>query len=396
MNADLSNKLKGIRTPAYVLDEALLVQNMKAAADLRDRTKIKLLLALKAFSAYDVFPLMRDSLDGTTASGLYEAKLGAEAFGGEVHVYSPAFKDEDIEALIPIASHITFNSPAQIKAFRDRVKKARPEVSLGLRINPAFSLQHKPGYEKYDPCAPGSRMGILRQQVDEKTLRLCEGLHFHLLCENMAEDSVRFIDFIEEHFVAWLKRMKWVNFGGGHYINYPDYDVEKLVQRLVKFKKSYPELEVILEPGGGLVYNTGYLVTTVLDVIKNDKNIAILDASAEAHMPTVLEVPYVPEVVGAGQAGTKAWDCILGCNSCMTADVIGEYSFGAPLKAGDRVVFAGQEQYTMVQNNMFNGIPLPDIGVLRQDGTYKVLRRFGYEDYKCRLGSKERSGLVRG
>jgi carboxynorspermidine decarboxylase len=382
----LLDKLKDIRTPAYVLDEVGLARNLEVVAGLREKAGVKVLLALKAFALFEVFPLMRRYLDGTTASGLYEARLGHEEFGGEVHVYSPAFEAEEIEGLIPISSHISFNSPAQFHAYRERIKRARPEISLGLRINPEFPLRQKEGFDIYNPCAPGSRMGILRQYVDEATLSQIEGLHFHVLCENMAEDSIRLIDFIEEKFGGWLRQVKWINFGGGHYLNCPGYDVGKLAERLIAFRNAFPHLDVVLEPGGGIVYNTGYLVATVLDVIENEKNIVLLDTSAEAHMPTVLEVPYVPDVIGAGAPGTKAWNAVLAGKSCMTADVIGDYSFEAPLKAGDRVIFEGMEQYTMVQNTTFNGLRLPDIAVLRQDGRVEVVRSFGYEDFKGRLG----------
>lgn len=378
---------QNMTTPAYVLDEAVLLRNMATARRIRQEAGVKIILATKAFAMPQAFPLMRDSLDGTTASGLYEARLGHESFGKEVHVYSPAFDDREIEGIAPIAHHVSFNSPAQLKRYAATLKARNPKISLGLRINPELQLTAH-DYAKYNPCAPCSRMGSTRSVIDEESLNLIEGLHFHILCENLAEASVALIDAVERDFGAWLRRpnMKWINLGGGHFINEEGYDVDKLIQRLKTFRQSFPHLEVILEPGGGLVRNAGYLVASVLDVLVNDKTTLILDTSATAHMPDVITMPYRPPLANSGEAGEKAYTYILAGKTCMTGDIIGEYSFDKPLAIGDRFVFLDMMQYTMVQSTTFNGLPLPDIGVLHTDGKYEVLKRFGYEDFARRIG----------
>ncbi|MER2520204.1 MAG: carboxynorspermidine decarboxylase [Bdellovibrionales bacterium] len=386
-NISRLRELPEISTPAYALDEAALLRNMATARKIREQAGVKLILATKAFAMPQAFPLMRDSLDGTTASGLFEARLGHEAFGKEVHVYSPAFDDTEIEGIAPIAHHVTFNSSAQLKRYAPTLKAKNPKVSLGLRVNPELQLTGQ-GYAKYNPCGPCSRMGSTRKSIDEESLNLIEGLHFHILCENMAEASVALIDAVERNFGAWLRlpHMKWVNLGGGHFINETGYDVDKLVQRLIAFRQTFPHLEIILEPGGGLVRNAGYLVASVLDILVNDKTTLILDTSATAHMPDVITMPYRPPVADSGQPGEKACTYILAGKTCMTGDIIGEYSFDKPLSIGDRLVFLDMMQYTMVQSTTFNGLPLPDIGILHSDGNYEVLKRFGYEDFAGRIG----------
>lgn len=382
----LLGRLGDIRTPAYVLDEANLLRNLGTAARIREGAEVKVVLATKAFALFQAFPLMKPYLDGTTASGIYEARLGHEEFGKEVHVYSPAFDDKEIEDLLPIASHISFNSAGQFRRYGPLIKQKNPKISIGMRINPELPLVEKAGFDKYNPCAPCSRMGSVRAHIDEMLLQQLEGLHFHILCENMAADSVRLIDCVTEQFGGWLNKVKWINFGGGHFINHPDYDVDRLIKRLIAFRKDFPHLEVIMEPGGGLVYDTGYLVSTVLDVTSNGQQIAILDTSASTHMPDVLEVPYRPRVYGSGETGKKLHDYILGGRTCMTADVIGSYSFDRPLKVGDKLVFTEMMQYSFVKNTQFNGVPLPDLAVLHQDGSYEVWQSFGYADFKHRLG----------
>ena len=378
--------IKDVTTPAYVLDEDSLLSNLETAARIRRQAGIKVVLATKAFAMFQAFPLMKPFLDGTTASGLYEARLGHEEFGKEVHVYSPAFDDAEIEGLLSIASHISFNSPSQFRKYYPVIKQGNPKVTVGMRINPELPLVEKEGYDKYNPCAPCSRMGSVRANIDEATLQQVEGLHFHILCENMAEDSVRLIDCVTEKFGSWLGKVKWVNFGGGHYINHPGYNLDLLINRLIQFKKDFPHLDVIMEPGGGLVYDTGYLVTTVLDITHNGKSIAVLDTSASTHIPDALEVPFRPRVYGSGEAGEKPHDYILGGRTCMTADVIGDYSFDRPLEVGDRLVFTEMMQYSFVKNTNFNGVPLPDLAILHKDGHYEVWQRFGYADFKRRLG----------
>jgi carboxynorspermidine decarboxylase len=390
MNTNLLSQLSTITTPAYILDEAALLTNLERTADIRKHAGVKIVLATKAFAMFQSFPLMRPFLDGTTASGLFEARLGSEEFGKEVHVYAPVFADNEIRELTAIATHISFNSPAQFHKYWSGIKAARPHVSLGLRINPEFPLtSDKAMYAKYNPCAPCSRMGSVRRHVDRETLKMLEGLHFHVLCENLDAESIRLIDFVEENFGEWLRmpNIKWVNFGGGHYINDPEYQREKLIQRLVEFRNTFPNLEVILEPGGGIVRNAGYFATTVQDILENEKKIAILDSSAAAHLPDVIIAPYRPPLYGSSQSDEKSFNYVLGGKSCMTSDIFGEYSFGKPLKIGDVLIFEDMMQYSFGHNSNFNGMPIPDLAVLHKDGSYEVWRAFDYDDYKSRLGS---------
>jgi len=370
-----------INTPAYVLDEAALLANLAKVDRIRKQAGVTILLASKAFAMFQAFPLMRDYLDGTTASGYYEARLGNEEFGKQVHVYSPAFEDKEIDSIVEIADHIYFNSPSQLERFYDRVKSRN--ISLGLRVNPQFSLTHT---DIYNPCAKYSRMGTLKEHITAEVLAKIDGLHFHILCENTAQDSSALIEFVAKNYGDMLKNLKWVNFGGGHFINHPSYDIDKLIATLQKFKADFPNLEVILEPGGGIVYDTGYLVASVLDIIENEKQIACLDTSATTHMPDVLEMPYRPMLHNSGLEGEKAYSYILAGKTCLTGDVIGEYSFDKPLNIGDKLIFTEMMQYTMVKNTTFNGTPLPDIAILHTNGKYEVLKSFAYEDFKGRLG----------
>ncbi|HCR85483.1 MAG TPA: carboxynorspermidine decarboxylase [Alphaproteobacteria bacterium] len=393
---------QNIKTPAYVLDEAALERNLNNIKDVKDRSGAKIILALKGFSMFPSFHLFKPYLDGTTASGIYEAKLGQEYFGKEVHVYSPAYDDDEIEQLIPIADHIIFNSSNQLKKYAARIKKENQKIHLGLRVNPELQ---EVGTALYNPCAPCSRMGSIKSEISEDVFDYIDGLHFHILCESLAESSVRLIDLVEEKFGEWLGNIKWINFGGGHYINHKEYDKEKLIDRIKKFKAKH-NIEVILEPGGTMVMNAGYLVTTVLDKIKNEKEILVLDTSATAHMPDVLEMPYRPNLFKLGnrsnssdaprndetvfdhgaQPNEKKYNYLLGGRTCLTGDVIGEYSFDAPINIGDKLVFTCMMQYSFVKNTTFNGIPLPDLGILKKNGEYEVYRRFGYEDFKNKLG----------
>lgn len=379
---NLQQSFQNIKTPAYVLDEAALEKNLQNIKDVKDRSGAKIILALKGYSMFPSFPLFKPYLDGTTASGIYEAKLGHEYFGKEVHVYSPAYDDDEIEQLIPIAHHIIFNSPSQLKKYAARIKKQNPKIHLGLRINPELQ---EVGTALYNPCAPCSRMGSIRSEISDDVFEYIDGLHFHTLCESLADSSVRLFDIVEEKFGDWLKKVKWINFGGGHYINHKDYDKEKLIERIKKFKAKH-NIEVILEPGGTMVMNAGYLVTTVLDKIKNEKEILVLDTSATAHMPDVLEMPYRPNIIGSGEAGEKKHTYLLGGRTCLTGDVIGEYSFDKPVEIGDKLIFTCMMQYSFVKNTTFNGIPLPDLAIFKKTGEYKVYRSFGYEDFKNKLG----------
>lgn len=371
-----------IATPAYVLDVSALKRNLATAARIKKESGAKILLATKAWAMPAAFPLMRDTLDGTTASGEYEARMGREEFGKEVHVYAPAYGPGEVERLTKIADHIYFNSPEQIARGLPLSKKAKRQV--GIRINPGFSNATLGG-ALYDPCATNSRFGTTSAEIDLLPWDDIDIFHSHALCESLHDGSVKLIEHIAREFAAYLRRVKAVNFGGGHFINKPGYDISKLIAAIKAFRAEFG-IEVILEPGAGLVVDTGYLVSTVIGLHKNVRDIAILDASASTHMPDVLEVPYTPPVLDAGKPGELGYDYILGGKTCMTGDIIGEFSFKKPLKVGDRIVFGDMMQYSFVKNTTFNGTPLPDLGILEEDGSYRVVRSYGYEDFRHRLG----------
>jgi carboxynorspermidine decarboxylase len=371
-----------IRTPAYVLDVAALKRNLATAARIRREAGVKMLLATKAWAMPAAFPFMQGVLDGTTASGEYEARLGREEFGKEVHVYAPAYAPGEVERLTAIADHIYFNSPQQISRGLELAKAAGRAV--GIRINPGYSNATLGG-ALYDPCAPNSRFGTTVAEIDRLPWGAIDIFHAHALCESLADGSVGLIEHVAKTFAPYLKRVKAVNFGGGHFINKPGYDVDKLIAALKAFRAAF-DVEVYLEPGAGLVVDTGYLVATVIGLHRNEKEIAILDASASTHMPDVLEVPYTPPVLGAKQAGVLPHSYILGGKTCMTGDIIGEYSFAEPLAPGARIVFGDMMQYSFVKNTTFNGTPLPDLAMLHEDGRYEVVRTFGYDEFRRRLG----------
>lgn len=374
-----------IRTPAYVLDVAALKRNLATAARIKREAGVKMLLATKAWAMPAAFPLMVDVLDGTTASGEYEARLGREEFGREVHVYAPAYAPGEVARLTAIADHIYANSPEQAVHVADVVRgSGRSDIAVGARINPGYSNATLGG-ALYDPCAPNSRFGTTAAEIDRLPWDDIDIFHVHALCESLADGSVGLIEHVARNFAPYLKRVKAVNFGGGHFINKPGYDVGKLIAALKAFRAEF-SLEVYLEPGAGLIVDAGYLVATVIGLHRNDGEIAILDASASTHMPDVLEVPYTPPVLGAELPGVLAHDYILGGKTCMTGDVIGEYSFAEPLTAGSRIVFGDMMQYTFVKNTTFNGTPLPDLAMLHEDGRYEVVRTFGYEEFRRRLG----------
>lgn len=383
LNLQSSDWVQSIATPSYVLDVAALKRNLARAAEVKREAGCKILLATKAFALPAAFPIMREVLDGTTASGEYEARLGHEEFGKEVHVYSPAYAPGEVARLTKLAQHIYFNSPQQIVDNLSVIREA-PGLKIGIRINPGYSNATLGG-ALYDPCAPFSRFGATRDVLDSVPWDDVDILHTHSLCESGHEGSVGLIEHVARTFGDYVRRVKVVNFGGGHFINKPGYDISKLIAAIKAFKTEF-NVDVVLEPGAGLVVDTGYLVGSVLGLHHNGKDIAILDASASTHMPDVLEVPYTPQVIGAAEPGQKAHGYILGGKTCMTGDIIGEYSFDAPLKVGDRVVFTDMMQYSFVKNNTFNGVPLPDLAVLNEDGTIKVLRSFGYDDFRHRLG----------
>jgi carboxynorspermidine decarboxylase len=373
---------KDISTPAYVLDETLLARNLDTAARIKRETGCKILLATKAFALPAAFPMMREVLDGTTASGEYEARLGAEEFGKEVHVYSPAYVPGEVEQLTKLAHHIYFNSPEQVRRYLPLVKKAKAKI--GLRINPGFSFAALGG-NLYNPCAPYSRFGATQAMLDDAPWDEISILHAHALCESGDAGSTGLIAHVARNFAPYVRNVKAVNFGGGHFVNKPGYDVGKLIAAIKAFRAEF-NVDVILEPGAGLVVDTGYLVARVLDIHHNDKDIAILDASASTHMPDVLEVPYTPEILGADKPGVLPHSYVLGGKTCMTGDVIGEYSFNHPLKVGDTLIFTDMMQYSFVKNNTFNGVPLPDLAVLGRDGRYSVIRSYGYDEFRRRLG----------
>ncbi len=376
--------LSKVKTPAYILDEAQLLKNLETVRKLKKESGCKVILALKAFSMFSAFPIMKEFFDGTTASGYNEARLGHDEFGKEVHVYSPAFDEDEIERLIPLLGHISFNTVSQAEKYLPIIKeKGKGKISPGIRVNPLLSLVKNS--ELYNPCSPCSRMGEQPSNLNDDIISKLKGLHFHILCENLAEDSVKMIDEIEAKFGKYFSNLKWINFGGGHYINHENYDLNKLIERIKKFKSTFPNIDMIFEPGGAIVYNAGWLVSTVLDIVRNEKNILILDTSATAHMPDVLEMPYRPRVIGSGQANEKAHTYLLGGRTCLSGDIIGEYSFDKEIKIGDKVIFEDMMQYTMVKNTTFNGIPLPDIGILTKNNSYEVVKSFGYEDFKMRL-----------
>lgn len=383
LNLQTFDWAQSIATPAYVLDVAALKRNLARAAEIKREAGCKILLATKAFALPAAFPLMREVLDGTTASGEYEARLGHDEFGKEVHVYSPAYAPGEVERLTKLAQHIYFNSPEQIVKNLPVIRK-HPGLKIGIRINPGYSNATLGG-ALYDPCAPYSRFGATPDTLDRVPWDEVDILHTHALCESGHEGSVGLIAHVARQFGDYVRRVKVVNFGGGHFINKPGYDIQKLIAAIKTFKTEF-KVDVVLEPGAGLVVDTGYLVGSVLDFHHNEKDIAILDASASTHMPDVLEVPYTPKVVGAGEPGEKTHSYILGGKTCMTGDIIGEYSFDRPLKIGDRIIFTDMMQYSFVKNNTFNGVPLPELTVLNEDGTITVLRSFGYDDFRHRLG----------
>ena len=372
-----------LQTPAYVLDAKALVRNMAVADRVRREAGCKVLLATKAFAFPAAFPMMRDHLDGTTASGEYEARLGREEFGKEVHVYAPAYGPGEVQRLIGLADHIYFNSPEQMTRYL-AIARSNPSVKVGVRINPGYSNATLGG-PLYDPCAPNSRFGTTVAEIDQLPWGHIDIFHAHTLCESLHDGSVGLIEHIAQNFGDYVRRVKAVNFGGGHFINKPGYDVAELIAAIKAFRTTFG-VEVILEPGAGLVVDAGYLVASVIGFHRNGKSIAILDASASTHMPDVLEVPYRPPLLGAGEPGQFAHDYILGGKTCMTGDIIGEYSFAEPLRAGDHLVFGDMMQYSFVKNTTFNGTPLPDMAVLDVDGNYRVVKRFGYAEFRGRLG----------
>ena len=373
-------EIGNIKTPFFLVDEKRLVHNLEILKDLQEKAGCRVLLAQKAFSMYHTYPLIRKYLAGTTASGLYEARLGHEEFGGETHVFSPAYREDEFDEILQYADHIVFNSPDQLRKYGEKAKKAGKQ--MGLRINPQCSTQE--GHAIYDPCSPGSRLGTTKENFDEGLLPLLDGLHFHTLCEQDSDDLEKTAKAFEEQFGKYLNQMKWVNFGGGHHITRDGYDIERLIRVIRHFKETYGA-EVYLEPGEAVVLNAGFLVTRVLETMENSMKIAILDASAACHMPDVLEMPYRPPLRDSGEPGEKAYTYRLGGPTCLAGDIIGDYSFDEPLEEGSILVFEDMALYTMVKTNTFNGMKLPDIVYRDGEGKMNIVKQFGYEDFKSRL-----------
>ncbi|OIP48423.1 MAG: carboxynorspermidine decarboxylase [Desulfobacterales bacterium CG2_30_60_27] len=369
-------------TPCYVVDRQLLNQNLAVLDRVQQAAGCKILLALKGFAMWSLFPQIRQTLAGASASSLNEARLAAEEFGGETHVYAPAYRDEEFQAILRYADHLVFNSFSQWRRFRDAVQGAGRAISSGLRVNPGYAEVE---VELYNPCAPGSRLGIPASQFEPESLDGIEGLHFHALCEQGADVLARVLAHVEARFGRHIHGLRWVNFGGGHHLTRPGYDVDLLVREIVRFREKYG-VRVYLEPGEAIALNTGVLVASVLDIVHNEMDIAILDTSATAHMPDVLEMPYRPEVQGAGQAGQFTHTYRLAGLTCLAGDVIGDYSFPAPLAIGQKLVFLDMAHYTMVKNTAFNGVPLPAIAIIDSaSNAFTLVRQFGYEDYRNRL-----------
>ncbi len=371
-------KIDQLQTPCYVIDEKKMRENLEILKKVQEDTGCKILLAQKAFSGFALYPMIGKYLAGTTASGLFEARLGYEEMGKENHVFSPAYRTEDIEELDWICDHIIFNSTAQLKKFKEVCTGA----SLGLRINPECSTQGD--HAIYDPCAPGSRLGVTRENFDVECLKWIDGLHFHTLCEQNADDLEKTLQAVEEKFGEFLSEVSWLNMGGGHHITREDYDV-KLLEKCIQHMKETYDLDIYLEPGEAVALNAGYLVTEVMDIVENEIRTLILDASAACHMPDVLEMPYRPPLKDSGEAGEKAYTYRLSSCTCLAGDVIGDYSFDREIRIGDKLYFMDMAIYSMVKNNTFNGMPLPDIAVMHEDGECEVIRHFGYEDFKSRL-----------
>ncbi len=369
-------------TPCYVCEEALLEKNLELMGRVQRESGAKIILALKGFAMWSTFDLVGKYLHGCTASGLYEAKLAREKMNKEVHTYSPAFKDEDIDEIARISNDIVFNSPAQFHRYYDRVKEINPDIFVSLRVNPEYSSSP---VDLYNPCGLYSRLGTTLANFDPSIVSKLDGLNFHALCEQNVDALEGVLEAFEEKFGSYIDGLKYVNFGGGHHITRVDYDVDRLIAVIVAFKARHNNITVYLEPGEAVGWQTGPLVASVLDIVHNGMEIAILDTSAEAHMPDTLAMPYRAAIRGAGEVGEKPYTYRLGGNTCLAGDIMGDYSFDAPLSIGDTIIFEDQIHYTFVKNTTFNGIKLPSLALWTKEGELKLVHEFGYADYRDRL-----------
>lgn len=376
----MSIDFNSLKTPCYVVDESLLIKNLELLKYVQDKTGCSILLAQKGFSMYSVYPLVGKYLKGVTSSSLFEAKLGYEEMGKEVHIYAPAYKEDEFDEIMKYSDHIVFNSFSQWNKFKDKIKNSTKHIECGIRINPEYSEIET---DIYNPCFENSRLGTILDNFREEDLEGIDGLHFHTMCEQNSDTLERTLKVVEEKFGEYLKGMKWLNFGGGHHITRTDYDVEKLIKCISYMQEKY-DLKIYLEPGEAVALNTGFLVSTVLDVVKNNMDLAIMDTSAACHMPDVLEMPYRPNIINSGMPNEKKYTYRLGGPTCLAGDIIGDYSFEESLKPGDKLVFCDMAHYSMVKNNTFNGINLPDIVLWGKDRA-KIIKTFNYEDFKRRL-----------
>ena len=371
-------------SPCYVLEEALLRRNLQLIKSVKDRAGVDIILAFKAFALWEAFPIVREYIPTSTASSIHEARLAYEELGCLAHTYSPAYTDATFDDILRYSSHITFNSLSQFNHFAERVAAYDRHISCGLRINPEFSDVET---DLYNPCAPGSRLGVVVDQLPATLPVGIEGLHFHTLCESTSYDLERTLAVVEERFAPWLSQVKWLNMGGGHLMTRKGYDVDHLVKLLTDFRARHPHLQLIMEPGSAFAWQTGTLETTIVDIVENHGiRTAILDASFACHMPDCLEMPYKPAIRGAKEPGEAPYTYRMGGNSCLSGDFVGDWSFDAPLAIGDRIIFEDMIHYTIVKTTMFNGVPHPAIAVRRPDGSTQVWKQFTYEDYRNRMG----------
>lgn len=380
------NLLDKIETPAYVADESRLREDLKKYADIKSRSGVQIIYAIKGCPLYPLFPIIAETLDGSTASGPYEAQLGHQHFGKETHVFCPAYTDKDIDELLAIGTdiHFYFNSVRQLEKFEPRIKANNPNHHIGIRINPRLSVTH---YEQYNPCRQGSYLGVPLEELDTVPWDKVDILHAHALCENMAEASAALIDKISTDAAKYVAQVKYVNFGGGHFITDPDYNADILIDALKRFKEKFPKVQPILEPGGSVVLNAGYIVGTVIETVEVDGvKTAILDTSPNCHCPDVRKAGVRLDVIGSGEKGSKKFDYTLAARTCMASDIWGDYSFDNELNPGDKIVFDKGLQYSLGEANWFNGHPRPDFTMIKADGTIEILHRYNYKDFEFYCG----------